>query len=75
MRRYCLFFALLLGLSVCNARADNWPQPAGPHGNWATTGREPALHWSVTLNQNILWRTTLPEEGQSGIAVWETAFF
>ena len=31
--------------------------------------------WSVTRNQNIVWRTTLPEEGQSGIAVWGNRLF
>lgn len=33
------------------------------------------LEWSVTRNQHIFWRTTLPEEGQSGIAVWGDRLF
>jgi outer membrane protein assembly factor BamB len=70
-----LLCTLALVALAMSALADNWPQPAGPHGNWATTGRSPALHWSVTLNQNILWSTTLPEEGQSGIAVWGDRVF
>ncbi len=46
----------------------DWPQAAGPNGNWKTDGNAP-LSWSVARNQNIVWKTTLPEEGQSGIAV------
>src|SRR5579871_5360850 len=73
--RVLMFCLLLFGLASCFAQADNWPQPAGPHGNWTAAGRSPALHWSVALNHNILWRTTLPEEGQSGIAVWGNRVF
>jgi outer membrane protein assembly factor BamB len=40
-----------------------------------TTGANVPLHWSVANNQNIVWRTTLPEEGQSGIAVWGNRLF
>jgi outer membrane protein assembly factor BamB len=73
-------FAFCCTLTCCTLTsrpvwADNWPQPAGPHGNWITTGRPAPDHWSVTLNRNILWRTTLPEEGQSGIAVWGDRLF
>jgi len=31
--------------------------------------------WRVESEENILWRTTLPETGQSGIAVWEDRIF
>ncbi len=57
--------------------ANNWPQAAGPNGSWAVTvtGRDVPLQWSVTRNQNIVWKTTLPEEGQSGIAVWGNRLF
>jgi hypothetical protein len=33
------------------------------------------LHWSVTKNENIRWRTPLPETGQSGIAVAQGRLF
>ena len=55
--------------------ANTWPQAAGPNGTWMATGHDPAWQWSVTRNQNIVWRTTLPEEGQSGIAVWGNRLF
>ncbi len=55
--------------------ANHWPQAAGPNGSWAVTGREVPLQWSVARNQNIVWKTTLPEAGQSGIAVWGNRLF
>lgn len=68
--------ALLIGASllsptgaISKTAAQNWPQAAGPNGNWSAHGKSVPLHWSVARNQNIVWRTTLPEEGQSGIAV------
>jgi hypothetical protein len=54
----------------------NWPQAAGPHQNWTvTTDHAVPLKWSVEKNENIRWRVTLPETGQSGIAVWEDRLF
>jgi hypothetical protein len=46
-----------------------WPQAAGPDGNWQGHGPAAPVQWSVTRNQNILWRTALPNGGQSGIAI------
>ena len=65
----------VLALSVSFAFADNWPQPAGPNGSWSVTGHNVPVHWSLTRNENIVWRTTLPEEGQSGIVVWGDRLF
>jgi hypothetical protein len=31
--------------------------------------------WSVARGEGILWRTTLPETGQGGIAVWGDRVF
>lgn len=53
---------------------SNWPQAAGPNGNWQVKGKAP-LHWSVANNKGIVWKTPLPETGQSGIAVWEDRLF
>ncbi|MBL9189669.1 MAG: acetylxylan esterase [Opitutaceae bacterium] len=54
----------------------NWPQAAGPNGNWAvTTPHAVPTRWSVERNENIRWRVTLPEAGQSGLAVWEDRLF
>jgi len=48
---------------------DNWHQPAGPNGNWQVAGTPP-VEWSVTRNENIRWRTPLPEAGMRGVAGW-----
>lgn len=53
----------------------NWPQAGGPDGTWSVSAKNPPTHWSVARNENILWKTTLPEEGQSGIAVWGDRLF
>ena len=62
--------------SVCPAvkAADHWHQPAGPNGNWQVDG-EPPVQWSVTRNENIRWRTPLPEAGHSGVTVWGDRVF
>ena len=53
---------------------ENWHQPAGPNGNWQVGGVAPT-EWSVTRNENILWRTPLPEAGMSGVTVWGDRVF
>ncbi|WP_010134765.1 PQQ-binding-like beta-propeller repeat protein [Ochrovirga pacifica] len=63
--------------SVIVANSENqWPMSGGPHGNWKvqTNNRVPT-HWSVRTGKNIKWKTTLPEGGQSGIAVWNDKLF
>lgn len=57
------------------AKPTNWPQAAGPNGTWSVEGKDVPTHWSVTRNENIVWRTALPEEGQSGISVWGDKLF
>jgi hypothetical protein len=54
---------------------DQWPGAAGPGGNHKVSNRRVPLTWSVSKNHHICWRTTLPETGQSGIAVWEDRVF
>ncbi|MEC9095759.1 MAG: PQQ-binding-like beta-propeller repeat protein [Planctomycetota bacterium] len=41
----------------------------GPDGDWTVTGPQPPLNFSVRTKHNILWKTSLPEGGQSGIAI------
>ena len=53
---------------------DNWHQPAGPNGNWQTDGTPPT-EWSATRNENIRWRTPMPETGMSGVTVWGDRVF
>lgn len=71
-----LLALLLLPALVSAASVPNWPQAAGPNGNWRIDGVPAApIHWSVALNQNIIWRSPMPNGGQSGIAVWGDRIF
>ncbi len=65
---------ILSATSLAVSAADNWPQPAGPNGNWQVEGAPP-IHWSATRGENIRWRTPLPEAGQSGVTVWGDRVF
>ena len=50
--------------------AQHWPQASGPNLDWKATGTEPPLQWSVVTGKNVLWRSTLPEGGQSAVTIW-----
>jgi len=52
------------------ASAQHWPQASGPNLDWKVNGAEPPTHWSVVTGKNVLWRTTLPEGGQSAVTIW-----
>ncbi len=58
-------YALPAVFAGCGLLLANWPQAAGPEGNWRARGEAP-VSWSVSLDQNIAWRTALPNGGQSG---------
>jgi outer membrane protein assembly factor BamB len=59
---FCLVFCFLV--SPLPLQADDWPQGSGANGNFQTTETGPT-QWSVALDQNIAWKVTLPETGQS----------
>ena len=61
-----LFAALVLAVNV-DVNGD-WPMAAGPNANWKAEG-SPPLKWSAYRDENIHWRTPLPEAGQSGVTV------
>jgi outer membrane protein assembly factor BamB len=73
---------LLASLVACSSAilhgddsiAKNWHQAAGPNGNWQVEG-EPPIAWSVTRNENIRWRTPLPEAGMSNVTIWGDRVF
>ena len=65
---------LLLLANTCLLASENWPQAAGPSGNWQTDG-DAAVQWSVTRNENIRWRTPLPEAGMSNVTAWGNRVF
>ena len=60
---------LILAISAGAGAADRWPQASGPDGSWRIAHGNPPVSWSVATGKSILWKTPLPEEGQSGIAV------
>ena len=53
---------------------DIWPHASGPNANWNAEGEAP-LKWSVFRNENIRWKTQLPEAGQSSVTVWKGKAF
>jgi hypothetical protein len=73
---YLLMISLFVSCSSTVQEKQNWPQPAGPNGNWIveTTANAPS-NFSVTSGLNVSWTADLPEGGQSGITVWENRIF
>lgn len=67
IKRLVIPISLLMSIGLL-ARGEDWPQAAGPHGNWQVEG-EPPTQWSVTRNENILWRTAMPEAGMSNVTI------
>jgi hypothetical protein len=67
-----LFYLAVLCVTLSGA---NWPQAGGPNGTWRDNVKDAPTAWSVTLNQNIVWKTTLPNAGQSGIVAWGDRLF
>lgn len=65
---------ILLGLTApATVRAANWPAWRGPDGNGISPEQHLPLHWST--NENVRWRTPLPERGNSTPVVWEDRVF
>lgn len=75
MRNLKSLLTLLTTATLIAAAGNNWPQAAGPNNTWRFAAADAPAAWSVTLDQNIVWRTTLPEAGQSGIAIWKDRLF
>ncbi|MCM8539744.1 MAG: PQQ-like beta-propeller repeat protein [Lentisphaeraceae bacterium] len=65
---------IILLLTSLSIFAQNWPQASGPTLNYQTSGTAP-LNWSVSQNENILWKVTLPEGGQSTPVIWGDKLF
>src|SRR5437764_80463 len=61
-----------LGLTF-TAWGEPWPGWRGPDGNGISREKELPLHWST--NQNVRWRTALPERGNSTPVVWGNRVF
>ncbi len=69
-----LLLPLLFALGAPASGVDNWPQAAGPSANWKADGEAPT-NWSVVRGENIVWRTELPEGGQSAVTLWRDRAF
>ncbi|MEC3907891.1 PQQ-binding-like beta-propeller repeat protein [Tamlana sp. 2201CG12-4] len=55
---------------------NQWPMSGGPDGSWKVkTDLQVPTEWSVRTGKNIKWKKTLPEGGQSGIAIWKDKLF
>jgi outer membrane protein assembly factor BamB len=71
-------FVLVPGIAaiqffVASAWADNWPAWRGPEGTGVAPEKNLPLHWST--NENIRWKTPLPERGNSTPIVWKDRVF
>ncbi len=67
---------LLAVFSIANfALAQSWPQGSGPNGDFVLNSNDSPIQWSVVRNQNIAWKTELPELGQSSIVTWGDKLF
>ena len=43
--------------------AEDWPQAFGPNGDFTVNGKA-VDSFSVSMDEHILWRTTMPSTGQ-----------
>src|SRR2546423_13848163 len=68
-------FLLAAGAFVAatSAKADNWPEWRGPKGTGICSEKNLPTQWST--NQNIHWKTPLPEPGNSTPVVWGERVF
>jgi len=65
--------ALLMAASLSVAAAANWPAWRGPDGNGISPEQKLPRRWSA--NENVRWRTPLPEPGNSTPVVWGKRVF
>lgn len=67
--RFASLFLLMSGF----AAAANWPAWRGPTGDGVTTETNLPLKWSAT--ENVVWKTPLPDGGNSTPVVWGDSVF
>jgi outer membrane protein assembly factor BamB len=63
----------LLFLVAFPARAGNWPQWRGPDGTGVSSETGLPVNW--TTARGVVWKTDLPEWGDSTPAIWGDAIF
>lgn len=67
-------FSLLLSLCLVNtASGENWPMWRGPAGDGTCAESGLPEKWSAT--ENIVWKTKLPERGNSTPVIWGDKVF
>ena len=67
-------FVLMTALSFTGtANADNWPAFRGAVGDGVAAETKLPTEWSKT--KNIVWKTPLPEKGNSSPIVWGDRVF
>ena len=64
---------VLLVLTASPLCADNWPAWRGADGTGVSQERNLPTHWSTT--ENIRWKVSLPEPGNSTPIVWGDHLF
>ena len=64
---------LLIVTLTSPAGAANWPAWRGPHGTGVCAEKDLPLHWST--NENVRWRISLPERGNSTPVIWGNRVF
>ncbi|MDG1324461.1 MAG: hypothetical protein P8P49_01755, partial [Opitutales bacterium] len=58
--RLFLFISLFISTVLY---AQDWPQAFGPNDDFTVNGKA-VDSFSVSMNENILWRTKMPSTGQ-----------
>jgi outer membrane protein assembly factor BamB len=61
------------GLFASAAWTADWPAWRGPQGIGVSTEKTLPLHWGT--NQNVRWRTPLPERGHATPIIWGNQVF
>jgi len=64
---------LTIPLLAVPAAAGNWPGWRGPDGNGHSPEKEVPLRWTTT--ENVRWKVSLPDEGNSSPIVWGKRVF
>lgn len=74
LRQSALFCSALIAVnSAATVTAENWPQWRGPEGTGISHEKKLPKTWGT--NQNIRWKVSLPEPGNSTPIVWQDRVF
>ncbi|MEW5978107.1 MAG: PQQ-binding-like beta-propeller repeat protein [Acidobacteriota bacterium] len=67
------FLSVMVLLVAAGVQAGNWPSWRGPDGSGVTPETNLPLRWSAT--ENVRWKATLPDRGNSSPIVWGDRVF